>query len=322
MTETITRVPRTYSEQRRNRAWNPRCANNIDGYYTQMHGGTGTPTLVRITGAGSPVTTLAARMTLAGSVTTDWGIRFAIINVVPGTVYTFSAYGRPNVAKNTLAAIEWLDGTGTYLSTSAGTPAAHAANVWAQRSVAAVTAPVGAVQASVTFRVDGTGASGNILDMTGLLMEAASTVGSFFVGSAPDAPPWFYSWAGAEDASDSIASIENPADIIETDIIDGYEANSNSRTTVHAVLNSSDVVVTLQPTERRAGSLDLIFPSKGDAIAAFNLLSAPSLFSLVSSIGYPPNMTFAVTGGQLGIRLDRETRSVWVVTVPFHAVSG
>lgn len=117
-----------------------------------------------------------------------------------------------------------------------------------------------------------------------------------------------------------MTTITHGAGVITPTIVDGYSARRTANTVVHDILNRSNPDVSLRAFGLRSGALTLVFADQTTALDAYAVLSVPQVLSImdpdVESIG----MSFVVADGDLEIALDEETRSVYVVTVPFREV--
>lgn len=320
MTSTFTRTPRTLLEQRRNLCKNPRVGVDLTGFTVAASGGA-TLSLSRATGVGAPGgVSSAARAQLTSAAATFWSCTWAAAAVVAGVEYTHSAYLFSNTSGRTVRVeIGWYDVSNTIISQVAPGATAIAASTWERRSATGV-APAGAVTARLTTVVTNGGAIGNNILTTEILFEAAATAGVYFDGATPDASPIFYQWGGTADASESTQNVLNPADIVVPILVNGYEGKRQARTVVHRHANTDNVSVSLIPAGPRSGTLELLFEDATDAAATLALFGYASLFLLADDDLPEIDMMFAVTEGDLSANLDDETRSVWLVKVPFVEV--
>jgi hypothetical protein len=110
--------------------------------------------------------------------------------VTAGVTYTFSLWVRHNLARGVGLLLRYNDGA-AYLTPSASSPTVQlTANTWTRVSVTLL-APAGATRVSI--RTDysagtaGAWQAGETFDVTGLLLEAAATVGPYFDGATAPA---------------------------------------------------------------------------------------------------------------------------------------
>ncbi len=115
-------------------------------------------------------------------------------------------------------------------------------------------------------------------------------------------------------------TITHSAGAITPSVMDGYQASRAARTVVHQILNRSAPDVTFRAPGLRTGTFTLVFGAQSDAIDAYGVLSIGQVFTLTDPDVTAVGMEFVVADGDLVIRLDTETRSVWVIEVPFHEV--
>lgn len=123
--------------------------------------------------------------------------------VTPGETYTISSYWRSSThgaghfRVRFANATAWLGGAmvGPDSSTSK-------ANRWVQASIT-FKVPAGATQMSATLYSSDSLAPNDTIDATGLLVEKASKVGTYFDGSSYSSPTAEHSWTGAESRSTS-----------------------------------------------------------------------------------------------------------------------
>lgn len=319
MSDTITRYPRTLFAQRRNRVSNPRSFNDVVGYTDVSSPGVAA-VLSRGTGVSSPVGGQCARVSLSAVSSGWWGVQYAPVAASGGITAIFSAYVRTSAAHLVTLVIQYRDGTDAVLLQKSMTNASLPATTWTRYSVSE-TAPSGTTYATLQVRVQDGGAVGHNLEVAGLMFELGTTLGTYFDGAKPDAPPLYWRWIGADHASPSTENILNPADVITPTIIDGYEGSYETRTIVHNVIGAATTNVTFVPVGPKSGVMQLVFATKADAAAAATALKVGAMFTLDTDQDAPIDMTFVVAGGSLTIRLDPETRSVWLLEVPFAEVT-
>lgn len=134
--------------------------------------------------------------------------------------------------------------------------------------------------------------------------------------------------------------------VIHPDVVDGYQASSESNTKVHKILGRSNPDITERPADLRKGTLRLVFggagsggvvyvivdgivvgvgTSIGDAEArsaeAETVHNSGGVFSLQSDERTTIVMDYIVPEGSSARReLDGATRDVWIVSVDFQEV--
>lgn len=102
-------------------------------------------------------------------------------------------------------------------------------------------------------------------------------------------------------------------------LILGYETGRESRNVVHDLIGGGIAVALVAPRPR-SGDLRLFYPAEADAWAALALHSHESTFSLTDSDRPGVGMTY-VANGRIALALDDQTRTRWVVTVPYQEVT-
>lgn len=115
-------------------------------------------------------------------------------------------------------------------------------------------------------------------------------------------------------------TIAHASGVVAPTIQDGYSATIPIRTRAHDILGRTDSEFTFRPAGMRAGRLPLVFESRADAWAAVAILTRGEVFGYEDSDVPEANMSFIVAEGELEPRLDGETRSVWLLDVPFREV--
>lgn len=166
-------------------------------------------------GAGSRVTgaddgpldwvTSYGRYTVTGGTVTGARATVATVAVTGGSSYTVSAFGRLSVQGDAeRVAVDFLDSSGTLLATVAGADTVTAGGVWS-RVWGTFAAPVGAASMVVYWEADAALGAGETADVTGLLVEASTTLVDYFSGSTPSTFDWEYRWTGTSTRSTSTA---------------------------------------------------------------------------------------------------------------------
>lgn len=104
-------------------------------------------------------------------------------------------------------------------------------------------------------------------------------------------------------------------------VVNGFDSSRPARTVVHTILGRPDPDITFRPAGLQKGVLTLVFATGAQARSAESALTVPRIFTL-SDIDVPEvAMQFVVADGDVSIRLDLETQSVWIVEVPFQEVN-
>lgn len=101
--------------------------------------------------------------------------------------------------------------------------------------------------------------------------------------------------------------------------VEKYSAERSSRNVIHDLLDGSLGVSFVTPRPR-SGVLSLVYQTRAEAWAGFNLHSAPSSFQYLSSEVPEIGMRYVIDGS--GIRVDQhDVTGLWIVTVGFQEVS-
>lgn len=117
------------------------------------------------------------------------------------------------------------------------------------------------------------------------------------------------------------AVITHASGEIVPEVVNGFEGSSEVRSIVHTVLGREDPDITFRPAGLRRGTLLLVFADGASANAAAAVLRIPQQFTLSDEDVPEVGMDFVVAGGDVRQTLDPETRTVWIVTVPFQEVT-
>ena len=145
-----------------------------------------------------------SQITVAGAVDTNNGLTDG---VVAGQTYTFSAYVRSSVARNTRVYITWFNGL-SVISNSIGTTGTTSTTGWTRFSVTAV-APALANRARTTMQVLGA-QIGDLIYFDALLLENAGSALPYFDGTNADPYTGYtlteQAWNGTANASTSTAT--------------------------------------------------------------------------------------------------------------------
>lgn len=117
-----------------------------------------------------------------------------------------------------------------------------------------------------------------------------------------------------------MTSITHSAGVIVPVTVDGYSASRSPRTLLHPILGRAGDDVTFRPAGLRKGTLTLVFATEATAHSAFGVLLTPQVFTL-SDPDVDIAMSFVVAEDDVRLSLDPETRTVWLIELPFREVS-
>lgn len=327
---TVARLPLV--EVRRNRITNPRGLAASD-FVAETTGGSAT--VASVTPA-VPLDVLesfqvALRVQVASAVTSYWGARMNVASTAsPGVPYTFSAYLRSsNRTSPARLTILFENSTPTTVGTAQSAPVALS-NGWVRHTVTAV-APAGTTRISLRIGSETAAAVGDVLFVSGMLLEAASSVGEFFDGETTPRDGVRFAWTGNANNSQSIATAGDPARTMSPLFVINYEARSEARTTIQQAMNSSDVNVTLWPPGLRTGVLELLFDNASDAQKArLEFRTVGARFYLyedamheVGQLGGPSLVTLYdmlfVPAGPMALSWDAQYE-LWKLTLAYQEV--
>lgn len=113
-----------------------------------------------------------------------------------------------------------------------------------------------------------------------------------------------------------MSTISDGVTIVTLDAVDGFAGSSEARTIAHAT--RTGVAFTLRVAAPESGTLTCVVADDSDASSLYELARSEGLLTLVTDrpgVG----MQFAVVGGEITRELD-ETRTVWVLGIPFQEV--
>lgn len=326
---TVARLPLV--EVRRNRITNPRGV-SATGFVAETTGGSATVASVTPAVALDVLESIqnALRVQVATAVTSYWGARMNALPASPGLTYTFSAYLRSsNRTSAARLTILFENSTPATVGTAQSTPIALT-NSWVRHTVTAV-APAGTTRISVRIGSETAAAVGDVLFVSGMLLETAPAGGEFFDGYTSQRDGNRFAWAGPENNSQSIATAGDPARTMSPLFVINYEARSEARTTVQQAMNSSDVNVTLWPPGLRTGVLELLFSNASDAQKArdeFRTVGArfylyEDAMHEVGQLGGPSLVTLYdmlfIPAGPMTLSWDAQYE-VWSLAVSYHEV--
>jgi hypothetical protein len=236
----------TSIEQRRNRIPNP-VPTATTGYTSNAGtGGTATNSYVATggpTGSGffratwTTANTTAAGTSPGASVRADGRPTQSTLSipVTPGQAYSASLWSRSSIAQRLGVQIWFFDANGTQTFSGNYSPQVVTANTWTQFTAQNVVAPAGSAYVVVGISTaSGTGVVpfpvGATLDQALTILEAATTVGTYFDGTtaAEDGGSLVYSWIGTANASASIQNLVDYPSIVAPFQILGVQTEANS----------------------------------------------------------------------------------------------
>lgn len=201
----------------------------------------------------------------AGGATSD------AIPVGPGNVITLQALVRAaTTVRGAYVALIWYDGTGASISTSTGSSSTNSNSAWGLRSLTA-TAPANAVtcKAQVLFA---TPAASEVHYADAVMVEKASSAGTYFDGNTTDTGTETYAWTGTTNNSTSTLSVFIPSTPVtqpfihlpvlpqyraELDAVTDYDATRDAVSTRHEVVDRADPIYRLGPQRTRQGTLQV-----------------------------------------------------------------
>lgn len=201
-----------------NLALNPSVEVDLTGYTAVTTNG-----LTNIVQRGNAITPPAGGFYLFLRPSTTGGtgtafIRCPPVRVVPGTIYTFSAYNDvAGTLNSTYIGVDWMDGNGDQIPGVTVNGPQITGTGW-QRGLVTATAPAGAVYAR-QFLVAGTIDNTNYPRWDAILVEAGNQLGDYFDGDTSGA-----SWDGVAHASTSRILAESNADYEDSafDLVDVF----------------------------------------------------------------------------------------------------
>jgi hypothetical protein len=117
-----------------------------------------------------------------------------------------------------------------------------------------------------------------------------------------------------------MTTISNGTTTITPQVVDGYEAKSDSATIVHRLLDGT-IGISLALDAPRSGDLRCYFATEAAAWTAHNALAEPSVWTLSDTDVPSVGMVF-VRQGAMSIALDDDLRYTWLLTVGFQELSA
>lgn len=103
--------------------------------------------------------------------------------------------------------------------------------------------------------------------------------------------------------------------------LSGYKSARASLNRVHRLIGGGVAIATGLGVPR-AGRMQLVYSSRAEAFAAFNMHARPATFTLTQTDIGQVGMTYVIAeNGGVEIMLSDATRSIWTVAVDFQEVS-
>lgn len=102
-------------------------------------------------------------------------------------------------------------------------------------------------------------------------------------------------------------------------ILSPWESRRISRNVVHN-LTGGDIAVSLVTPQPRSGTMDLLYPDEAAAFACEELHRQESAFTLTETDRPHLSMTYVVDG-DVGIRLDPDTLTLFIVSISYQEVA-
>lgn len=239
---------------RTNRATNPNVGATATNY-TAFPGTGATAAGARVNSAGFDTKLGFYRITWSvASTAVSGGSVYTQTGLAASTQYTHSVWVRSSVTQMMSISAQYKDAAAANVGVAVlGTSVSCPANVWTRLSVTStsgllvdrVTLTAGARAGGVVWPIGAT------LDTDGVLIETGSTLLGYFDGSYTSAAGVFYSWSGAADVSNSLATTYVP----QLTLTPSFEAPSDRVTVTISDLPATPQMVTIWRTadgERQA----------------------------------------------------------------------
>lgn len=162
-----------------NLAPNPSFETNVTGYTPVAQGGGSVPTWALAPGQGVDAAN-AGRLSKVGA-TGGMRLRSVVINdprILGDRDYTFAVSARPSAALPVSLEVDWLNSTGTPISTTTQAMGTATAGQWNRANMTSQHhSPVGAARAQINVVATGTIAAGVTLDLDAMLFRLITTGG-------------------------------------------------------------------------------------------------------------------------------------------------
>ncbi|NYD65983.1 hypothetical protein [Agromyces atrinae] len=155
-----------------------------------------------------------------------------------------------------------------------------------------------------------------------LLVVAGEYDGPYFDGDTPSTYTEIIGWTGTPHQAESRwihREFEFPK-YVEPILVVGYESTRAARAIVHEILDNTAPSVVLRAAASRSGKLRLIFDNEEDAYGAERAHAESGYWTLTDPDRPSLNMTYVVADGDIVRTLDPETRTIWVLEIPFVEV--
>lgn len=219
--------------------------------------------------------------------------------------------------------VNFLNASGGLIS-QVGGPVVHLnVNQWTNVSVTA-TAPAGTTQASIGATLIGGSSAPKILaghrllfDGAGLFGGTAATIPAYFTGDSPAAGDYTYAWEGTPGLSRSFRFISDPATAVRPlQLADRVQYGLLSRNTIHTLMSGLTAATLMQGT-MRSGILKLLFETEAAAYNCAAKHTELGTWGFTDDENPYSAMIYATTGGGTISVYQDETRTLWIVEIPF-----
>lgn len=197
--------------------------------------------------------------------------------VSPGVPVTLSTWVRTGRARNVYFNMRTHDGAAWVGAASAGTPAPTGAGAWT-RFTRTYTPPAGAAYLTARIQIlESDHVEGDYLESSGLLIEWAPAMGTYFDGSTPDTATQDHAWTAAVNGSTSTQSTIQTTTIVivQTDPDAGIDLSACVilRDPVSWIQDVSDVVTRVAVGWQVQGVDDEGMPTTSEA--TYHTIDAP-----------------------------------------------
>lgn len=206
-----------------------------------------------------------------------------------------------------------------------GEVATSIAGVWG-RPKGQFTAPAGTVAVDLSYVMLQQGrapGAGTVFAVDGLLIEDGQINGDYFDGSTFPAGSGEYrtSWSGTANASEAFMFQLDPKTKAQpAQLADRYSYQLLSRNSTYPLLDGGVAAVVMQGT-LRTGVLKLLFEDRATAVATADAHMGPGVWRYDDTDNPEMGMQYVVSpGAALAVSQD-DTRSFWVLELPFSEVS-
>lgn len=116
------------------------------------------------------------------------------------------------------------------------------------------------------------------------------------------------------------ATFSNGLDTVTPDLVLGISAAREARTVVHDILERTDPDASIRPAALRKGTAELFFLDEFDVDDAAALFAGAHVWTLTDPERLSLEMVFVVAEGAIETELDPQTRTRWLLRVPYREV--